>query len=89
MANRILTTYVGSLPRPEKLIALAHQRTVGEKFDEAAFDKELKSSVGDVRSPTEGGRHRPRQRRRVWPHDGLGLRLRLVVVVCGSAPGLA
>jgi len=48
MANRILTTHVGSLPRPEKLIAFTHQRTVGEKFDEAAFERELKDAVVDV-----------------------------------------
>jgi 5-methyltetrahydropteroyltriglutamate--homocysteine methyltransferase len=48
MANRILTTHVGSLPRPPKLIEFTHQRTVGEKFDEAAFEKELGGAVVDV-----------------------------------------
>ena len=48
MANRILTTHVGSLPRPEKLIELNHQRIVGEKVDEAAFEEELTSAVDDV-----------------------------------------
>ncbi|MPZ59380.1 MAG: epoxyalkane--coenzyme M transferase [Rhizobiales bacterium] len=48
MADRILTTHVGSLPRPEELIELTHQRTVGEKFDEAAFDRVLKDAVVDV-----------------------------------------
>ena len=48
MAKRILTTHVGSLPRPQKLIDIAHKRTVGEKFDQATFDKVLKGSVADV-----------------------------------------
>jgi len=38
---------VGSLPRPEKLLAAAHDRTVAGK-DEAVFDKELKGAVADV-----------------------------------------
>ncbi len=48
MANRILTTHVGSLPRPAKLIALNHQRVVGDNVDEAAFNKELKAAVVDL-----------------------------------------
>ena len=48
MTDRILTTHVGSLPRPEKLIAAAHERTVNEKADETAFEKELKGAVVDV-----------------------------------------
>jgi len=47
MANRILTTHVGSLPRPAKLIEAAHTRTV-ENTDETAFEKELKGAVIDV-----------------------------------------
>src|ERR1700730_9503231 len=48
MANRILTTHVGSLPTPKKLIELAHQRTMGEKFDQAAYEREIKDGVVDV-----------------------------------------
>ncbi len=48
MANRILTTHVGSLPRPAKLLELSQKRTLGEKFDESGFEKELKNSVIDV-----------------------------------------
>src|ERR1700730_11328845 len=48
MSDRILTTHVGSLPRPAKLLELSQQRTLGGKFDEAAFEKELKNSVIDV-----------------------------------------
>ena len=86
MADRILTTHVGSLPRPAKLIELNHQRIVGEQVDEAAFGKELRWRGRRCRAPPEGGRHRPRQRRRVRAHDGLRLRLRRVVIVCDPAP---
>jgi 5-methyltetrahydropteroyltriglutamate--homocysteine methyltransferase len=48
MADRILTSHVGSLPRPRKLIDLSHARTEGEKIDEAAYEQELKSDVADV-----------------------------------------
>ena len=44
MANRIQTTHVGSLPRPQKLIDIAHQRTVGEKFDQGTFDERAEST---------------------------------------------
>ena len=48
MANRILTTHVGSLPRPAKFIEVSQKRTLGEKFDEAAYEVELKIAVADV-----------------------------------------
>ena len=48
MANRILTTHVGSLPRPAKLLEVAKSARFGKKFDEAAFEKELKDAVADV-----------------------------------------
>jgi 5-methyltetrahydropteroyltriglutamate--homocysteine methyltransferase len=48
MANRILTTHVGSLPRPQKLLDLAHERTTGEKVDEKVYAQELKRAVADV-----------------------------------------
>ena len=59
MANstdRILTTHVGSLPRPERLIELNHQRLMDEAVDEATFADELKASVADlVRHQKEAG----------------------------------
>ena len=48
MANRILTTHVGSLPRPQKLLDASQKRTLGQKFDEAEFEKTLKDAVIDV-----------------------------------------
>ncbi|MGH6925938.1 MAG: cobalamin-independent methionine synthase II family protein [Propylenella sp.] len=48
MAKRIMTTHVGSLPRPQDLIDIAHARSTGGDFDQASFDKVLKKSVADV-----------------------------------------
>ena len=56
MANRILTTHVGSLPRTQKLLELSQKKTLGEKFDEAAFEQELKNATIDVvRQQKEAG----------------------------------
>jgi 5-methyltetrahydropteroyltriglutamate--homocysteine methyltransferase len=44
-SDRILTTHVGSLPRPEKLIALNNQRASGELTDEAGYQQELRNAV--------------------------------------------
>jgi len=44
MADRIETTHVGSLPRPQKLLEFSQKRTLGEKFDETAFGNELKKT---------------------------------------------
>ena len=41
-----LTTHVGSLPRPAKLIEAAHKRTVDDTDEE--LEKELKGAVADV-----------------------------------------
>ena len=48
MANRILTTHVGALPTPKKLVELAHKRSTGEAFDKAAYEQEIKDGVLDV-----------------------------------------
>ena len=56
MANRILTTHVGSLPRPAKFIEVSQKRTLGEKFDEAAYETGLKDAVAEVvRKQKEAG----------------------------------
>ena len=56
MANRILTTHVGSLPRPAKLLELSQKKTLGEKFNEAEFEGELKNAVAEVvRKQKEAG----------------------------------
>ena len=48
MTNRILTTHVGSLPRPESLLAIMHDQAEGRPFDPAALDAELERSVKEV-----------------------------------------
>ncbi len=56
MANRILTTHVGSLPRPAKFLEVSQKRTLGEKFDEAAYETGLKDAVAEVvRKQKEAG----------------------------------
>lgn len=47
-AERILTTHVGSLPRPADLHAMSLARQGGEKVDEAAYQARLKSSVAEI-----------------------------------------
>jgi 5-methyltetrahydropteroyltriglutamate--homocysteine methyltransferase len=47
-SSRILTTHVGSLPRPEKLIAVSHERGRGDETDDAPTDDELEAAVADV-----------------------------------------
>jgi len=46
--DRIRTTHVGSLPRPEQLIELTHRRVVGEAVEEATLAGELGACVADV-----------------------------------------
>jgi len=44
----IITSHVGSLPRPDELIASNHAREQGSAGDEQAFQRILKSSVSDI-----------------------------------------
>ncbi len=46
--DRILTTHVGSLPRPDDLRALILQKQQGQAIDEAAFAARVKSAVTEV-----------------------------------------
>jgi 5-methyltetrahydropteroyltriglutamate--homocysteine methyltransferase len=46
--DRILTTHVGSLPRPDELIAVNRSREIGESADEAAFQRKLRDAVAGV-----------------------------------------
>src|SRR5271165_957334 len=46
--DRILTTHVGSLPRPDDLIEANRAREAGEAIDEAGFQAKLRAAVGDV-----------------------------------------
>jgi 5-methyltetrahydropteroyltriglutamate--homocysteine methyltransferase len=54
--NRILTTHVGSLPRPADLYAMIEQKQEGGAIDEAAFAARVKSAVAEiVRRQVEAG----------------------------------
>jgi 5-methyltetrahydropteroyltriglutamate--homocysteine methyltransferase len=54
--DRILTTHVGSLPRPPDLLAFLEAREMGQGFDEAAFERSLTASVDEVvRKQVEAG----------------------------------
>ena len=47
-SERILTSHVGSLPRPERLITLNNRRASGGQVDEAGYQQELRNAVIDV-----------------------------------------
>ncbi len=54
--DRILTTHVGSLPRPEDLGALIQKKARGEAIDEPAFAARVKTAVAEtVRQQTDAG----------------------------------
>jgi 5-methyltetrahydropteroyltriglutamate--homocysteine methyltransferase len=48
MANRILTTHVGALPTPKSVMEHAKRRSLGEKFDKAAYEKVLREGVDEI-----------------------------------------
>ena len=55
-AGRILTTHVGSLPRPKDLLDLMKAKLSGLAYDKAAYDKRVKSAVAEcVRKQVESG----------------------------------
>ena len=55
-AGRILTTHVGSLPRPRDLLDLMKAKLSGAAYDSAAYDARVKSAVAEcVRKQVETG----------------------------------
>ena len=46
--DRILTTHVGSLPRPADLHAMSVARRQGQKIDDVAFNARVRKAVSDV-----------------------------------------
>ncbi|MGA9882699.1 MAG: cobalamin-independent methionine synthase II family protein [Candidatus Acidiferrales bacterium] len=46
--DRILTTHVGSLPRPQEVVDLLFAQDRGEDYDEARFDEVIRRAVTDV-----------------------------------------
>jgi len=54
--DRILTTHVGSLPRPKDLLDLMKARLAGAAYDRAIYDARVKSAVAEcVRKQVETG----------------------------------
>jgi 5-methyltetrahydropteroyltriglutamate--homocysteine methyltransferase len=54
--DRILTTHVGSLPRPKDLLDLMKARLAGEAYDQAAYDARVRAAVAEcVRRQAETG----------------------------------
>jgi 5-methyltetrahydropteroyltriglutamate--homocysteine methyltransferase len=47
-SDHILTSHVGSLPRPDDLIEANRAREAGEAVDEALFQKKLRAAVAEV-----------------------------------------
>src|SRR5689334_1202901 len=46
--DRILTTHVGSLPRPQPLVALLIKKDRDEQYDRAEFEAQVKQAVAEV-----------------------------------------
>jgi 5-methyltetrahydropteroyltriglutamate--homocysteine methyltransferase len=46
--DRILTTHVGSLPRPPDLLAFLEARETGREFDQTAFEGRLSDAVREI-----------------------------------------
>ncbi|HLK50828.1 MAG TPA: cobalamin-independent methionine synthase II family protein [Bryobacteraceae bacterium] len=54
--DRILTTHVGSLPRPQDVVDCLRAQDAGERYDEAKFDEVMRRAVADaVGKQTEAG----------------------------------
>jgi 5-methyltetrahydropteroyltriglutamate--homocysteine methyltransferase len=47
-SERILTTHVGSLPRPDDAVALLLRKDRGESYDQAEFDHVIRRAVADI-----------------------------------------
>ena len=54
--DRIMTTHVGSLPRPHDVLDMMKARLAGRNHDEAAFNARVREAVAEcVRRQTECG----------------------------------
>ena len=56
--ERILTTHVGSMPRPQYVVDQLFAQDQGEAYDEAEFDLVMQRAVSEVASKAGGGRRR-------------------------------
>ena len=68
--DHIATSHVGSLPRPDGLIAANRAHEAGEPIDERAFQQTLREAVAEVVRRQRDTRHRHPRRRRVRQADG-------------------
>ena len=64
---RMLTTHVGSLPRPPDLLAMILAKEQGGTFDAGSYADLVKSSVAEVVKKAVRMRHRHRRRWRDGP----------------------
>ena len=63
--DRILTTHVGSLPRPQEVVDLLFAQDRGEPIDAGPIRTTvMRRAVAEAVAPPGGGRHRYRERRR-------------------------
>jgi 5-methyltetrahydropteroyltriglutamate--homocysteine methyltransferase len=46
--DRILTTHVGSLPRPQPVVELMVKKDQGQGYDHVALDREVRKAVADI-----------------------------------------
>src|SRR5262245_14957744 len=46
--DRILTTHVGSLPRPPDLLEMMQAKSEGKAFEQPRYETRLKSAVGEI-----------------------------------------
>jgi len=54
--ERILTTHVGSLPRPQDVVDLLFKQDKGEAYDSAQFEETMRRGVGDaVKNQAQAG----------------------------------
>ena len=61
--DRILTTHVGSLPRPQEVVDCLFAQDRGDAVDPQKFDAALRQAVAEVLR-RQSRRHRHRERRR-------------------------
>ena len=62
--DRILTTHVGSLPRPQEVVDYLFAQDRGENYDPVKFDQAIRSGVLSALQKQVECRRRYRERRR-------------------------
>ena len=70
ITDRILTTHVGSLPRPKEVVDVLFARDRGEPYDAAAFDAALQRAV-DEAVERQGANPRHEHEWELWKTNAL------------------